>query len=747
MPGYANAISYALRKPPQAGGAPVPYSQTRGIVLDGVDEYLDLGAPAAFGGTGSFSVAIWFKTEANHACDLFGKWGGLAPRDWVLYMSGGRIYAYLQTASTIVNAASAGSYNDGRWHLAVMTYDASNVTIDIDGGIDRVSTVATSRAGNAGSRAYIGGRDNGSGGLAGFTLFGNFDEASFWSTGLSAAQCTELYGTGAASNLATHSAYGNLVSWYRCGDYPGDSADSSDPSARIFDAKGSNDATPVNTEAGDIVLDIPPTFNRLSLIVDGVNEDATLAGGSVTGCEFNHSDSFTLSAWFKSTASSGAQIMASKMVSGGTQRGYSFGLYNGKPFFALHSSVSGGAYMQAYVDQFVATGAFKHLAVVYDGSGLASGVTFYLNGQSVYPQGQTTQAYIDALGGGSTLGGASAPLALGSQAGTGGFFTGTLDEVSVHSAALNGTEMLALYNSGVPTNQTGSSNLDAWFRCGEAAGDSATGTIHDASGNSNNLTANNMEAADIQVPVPDSPFNVLSMLFDGVDERLYSNPAGNAPTFDNVDAFSVSAWIKTTGTAFGGIVTKQQGSGNYRGWGLYMNPTGSGEFGVQMYHALGSNQINVETTANGWNDGNWHHVCLTYDGSSTAAGVKIAVDGVNQAMTVNADSLGASITNSTAMSIGSRGLVNAFLGASVDEVSLYATELSSTQIAELYNAGKPRDVLTLSTGASCLAYYTMGDDTFDAMASGQATVYDKTSSNYHLYQANMEAADFQADTP
>ena len=732
----------------ESGTPPVPYSNTKSIVLDGIDEYLDCGTPAAFGGTGNFSASVWFKSDINYACDLFGKWGGLATRDWVIYMSGGTLHAYFQTSTTIVNAATLQAYNDNQWHLAVITYDGSDLTIDVDGGLDRQSTAATSRAGNAGSRTYIGGRDNGSGGHVSSVLyFGNLDEVTFWSDALTAAECIELYNNGTPIEASTHSAAANLVSWYRMGDASGDSTDSADPSARVNDVKGSNDATPVNTESSDIVTVVPPSFNRLSLLVDGTNEDASLAGGSVTGCEFNHDSPMSVSAWFKSTQSSGAGIIASKMVPTGTQRGWSFGVYNGKSFFALHSSVSGGQYMQVYVDQYITTGAWKHLVVVYDGSGNSGGVTFYLNGQSVYPQGQTTQSYIDTIGGNDTRGGASAPLVLGSQSSSSGYFNGSFDEVTVWSKALSGVEVDTMYNAGTPTDQTGYSDLDAYYRCGEAAGDSATGTIHDVSGNSNDLTANNMEVADVQAPTPRPFWNLLSIGMDGVDERLYSNPASNAPAYDSSDTFSVSLWVKTSSSTFGGLVTKQAGSGNYRGWGLYVNPTGSGEFGVQMYHALGSNQINLETTNNGWNDGNWHHVVLTYDGSSTAAGLKIAVDGVNQAITVNADSLSNSITGTTALSIGSRGLVNAFYNGRVDEVSLYSATLTSTQITELYNGGKPRDAQTLTSAPSLDAYYRCGDDTFDAKAGGQATVFDKTPNNYHLWQANMEQADFDLDTP
>ena len=731
------------------GSAPaVPYVQTRSVLLDGVDEYLDCGAPAAFGGTGHFSASVWFKTEANYACDLFGKWGGLAPRDWVIYMSSGNVYAYMQTSTTIVHAVTTQPYNDNAWHLAVISYDGSNIIVDIDGGLERVSTVATSRAGNAGSSTYIGARDNGSGGYVASTMFpGNLDEVTFWSDGLSAAECIELFNNGAPMDLSGFSGYSKLVSWYRCGDYPSDSSDSADAAARIYDAKGGNDATPKNTESSDIVYDVPPTYNQKSLLLDGTNEDASLAGGSVTGCEFNHDSAMSVSAWFKSTQSSGAAILASKMRPAGTQRGWSFGLYNAKPFFGLHSDVGGGSYFQAYVDQYVTTGAWKHLVVTYDGSGNTGGVQFYVNGQSIYPQGQITQSYIDALGGNDSLGGASAPLVIGSQSSSSGYLQGSLDEVSVWSKQLSGAEVSTIYNNGTPKSLTGMTNLDAWYRCGEAVGDSASGDIHDVSGNSNNLTANNLEVADLQDVTPRPFWNILSVGFDGVDEHLYANPSSNSPQYDNGDIFSVSLWIKTSSATFGGLVTKQAGSGNYRGWGLYVNPSGSGEFGVQMYHALGSNQILVETTANGWNDGNWHHVVLTYDGSSTAAGVKIAVDGVNQAITVNADSLSNSFTNTTAMSIGSRGLANAFYNGRVDEVSLYSATLTSAQITELYNAGKPRNAMGLSTSGSLDAYYRCGDLTFDSKAGGQATVFDRSANLYNLWQANMEQADFAEDTP
>ncbi len=736
----------------EGGTPPVPYSNTKSCTVDGIDEYFDCGSPAAFGGVNQpFSASVWFRSETNTACDLFGKWGGLGPRDWVIYMSAGRVYAYMQTSVGLSNAVTAQTYNDGAWHLATITWDSSNITVDVDGGADRVSTAAATRLSTAGSRTYLGARDNGSGGYVSSTMVaGNLEEASFWSKGLSAAECIEIYNSGVPMDLASHSAAADLVSWYRMGDASGDSAESSDPSARIKDVKSGNDATPKNTDIADIVTEIPPTFNRLSLLTDGVDEYAELAAASVTGCEFDFNQPWSVSAWVKSSfGGASAGYVASKIRGAPHYMGWAVGFYNGNPFCFFSHSVLHGAYAQSYVDQYMCTGAWKHVVWTYDGSGtLAGGMKMYVNGTDTYPQGQVTTSYIDTIGGNSTLGGATAPLRLGA-ASYGEYFDGSFDEVSIWSKELSAVEVDTMYNSGKPTDLTGSADLDAYYRCGEAAGDSATGTIHDLSGNANNLAANNMEAADMQSVTPRPYWNLLSIGFDGVDERLYSSPASNAPLYDTGDPFSVSCWFKTSTGTYGALVAKESSHPTYVGWCLFMHP--GGIMRVELSAGAGT-YVDVWTTASGWNDGNWHHVLMTYSGGGVAASVTVYVDGAIEATATLSDTLGGgSILTSDPLTIGCRG--DTALGAwlpyngRVDEVSLYNTTLTAANAVELYNNGKPRDAQTLTTESYIDAYYRCGDDTFDAKAGGQATVFDKTVNDYDLWQANMEQADFDLDVP
>jgi len=78
---------------------------------------------------------------------------------------------------------------------------------------------------------------------------GNIDEVSLWDDELSAAEILEIHNLGAPSDLGNHSKTASLVSWWKMGD--------GDTFPLLADNKGSNNATMVNMEAGDIEADVP----------------------------------------------------------------------------------------------------------------------------------------------------------------------------------------------------------------------------------------------------------------------------------------------------------------------------------------------------------------------------------------------------------------------------------------------------------------------------------------------------------
>lgn len=492
-----------------------------------------------------------------------------------------------------------------------------------------------------------------------------------------------------------------------------------------------------------------PFVNDRSLLLDGVDEYASRAGAAVTGCEFDWNDPFTVNAWVR-TSTAGVGIAASKVDPGPSQRGWTFGILSGRPFFGLNSNIGGlGTYMQAYVDQVVATGAWKMLTAVYDGSGVVAGVSFFVNGTDLYPSGQTTQAYVDLLGGGTTLGGAAAPLAIGSQSGTAFFLDGDLDEVSIWSAALTPAEVAALMApDGSPANLVGLANLDSWYRCGEAAGDSAIGDIHDVSGNGNDVACANMEIADITTDTAAYFWNNLSLNLDGVDEQLsVSNAIATGLDFAVTDSWSVSAWVKTTahsGLTAGYVASKIGTAPTYRGWAVGVYQGWPIWF---LSENVGGGTYTQAYTTQAITDGLWHHVAWVYDAAAGvgAAGLAIYVDGVVGATQIYFNNLnGASITVAPVdFLVGSTNYL-AYYEGKIDELAVVARALTAADVTSIFNGGSPDD---LGSVPDLRAWYRLGDATFDAVVAGQPTVCDESLSGNDLMQANIEQIDFNPDIP
>lgn len=99
--------------------------------------------------------------------------------------------------------------------------------------------------------------------------------------------------------------------------------------------------------------------------------------------------------------------------------------------------------------------------------------------------------------------------------------------------------------------------------------------------------------------------------FDGVDDVVQTNFAG----IQGAAPRSVEAWIKTTANAVptsGGI---QQ---TIVDWGMF-----SGQGHRFTFNVLWANAIRLEVGGNGIsgtipvNDGDWHHVAVTFDPSAT----------------------------------------------------------------------------------------------------------------------------------
>ena len=150
--------------------------------------------------------------------------------------------------------------------------------------------------------------------------------------------------------------------------------------------------------------------------------------------------------------------------------------------------------------------------------------------------------------------------------------------------------------------------------------------------------------------------------------------------------FTLSCWFKTSSS--GAFISKQENSVNYRGYSLLIDDTGYIKFELTSTQA---NYLYLRTNAT-YADNAWHHVTLTYTGTSLASGVKIYVDGSIVATTTLNDDLGSNTTiNTMYFNFGRRGNgsglgVELYYTGYLDEIGIWSgTALSAKAVLRLYN--------------------------------------------------------------
>ena len=190
------------------------------------------------------------------------------------------------------------------------------------------------------------------------------------------------------------------------------------------------------------------------------------------------------------------------------------------------------------------------------------------------------------------------------------------------------------------------------------------------------------------IPAGSSFTNNFSLDFDGTDDLV---SAGNVLGFERTDAFSISAWVKRNSSKNQMIVSKRLSSGNLTGYSLRITNS-TNQLQVQLRSA-GSNRLilNGSTAL----DTNWNHVVLTYDGSSNISGLNVYVNGSNDNGSTTG-TLSLSILNSAEFNIGAENNNDDFFDGNIDEVALFNSELSSTNVSTIYNSGIPGDLSSLS---------------------------------------------------
>lgn len=151
-----------------------------------------------------------------------------------------------------------------------------------------------------------------------------------------------------------------------------------------------------------------------------------------------------------------------------------------------------------------------------------------------------------------------------------------------------------------------------------------TGTRYDSTSNHNDGTPSGYTGNEKTTGTIDGADN-----FDGSNKYLVVGNGGTL-NFDITDSFSVSAWIKRGSlSTINFIVTKQLSSGTLRGYNLWIYNNQVWWDFFHDYSASPEQRMTVATVST-ISDTNWHYLVAQYNGSASATGMKIYLDGQEQ---------------------------------------------------------------------------------------------------------------------
>jgi hypothetical protein len=155
---------------------------------------------------------------------------------------------------------------------------------------------------------------------------------------------------------------------------------------------------------------------------------------------------------------------------------------------------------------------------------------------------------------------------------------------------------------------------------------------------------------------------------------------GNIASFERTQVFSIELWMSTT--SGGTLISRRESSGNYRGWEIMYS---GGVLYFYFANITVSKMISVSSSSY-LADGLWHHIIVTYNGSSLASGVKIYIDASLKSLTIQYNTLTDTTITGNDCHLAARSGSSVFNGK-IDECLIYTKELSSSEVIARYNSG------------------------------------------------------------
>ncbi len=658
----------------------VPGKIGAALKFDGTDDNISFGDVLGFERTNPFTLMAWVKVPSGDAAAraLIAKQvtgGDFNGYNFRKSATGTLTFILRQNGSSEIEVNSTATIDDNNWHHVVVSYDGSSlatgVHIYIDGSPAATSTVSDDLAGNIANNVNLrlGARDTVS-----LPLYYNgvMDEARIYNYVRNQKQIIE-------DMNADHPAGGSPIA-SPLGHWKFDEQQGQTTYDSGFGGNNGTLGANSSSAADDPTWKVAGSGACKSngcLSFDG-SDDVVNVGSS--GLVDPLSD-YSLSAWVN-VASGTGHTMYSQANTANNQQLFLWQVQTSQVIHTVRNNA--GTEFDCTFPR-PTSNEWTHLVLVRNGSSF-----------SQYTNGLLTGTCSGTASGTYTFNTSNIGRLI--RLTSGGSFSGSLDEVKLYNSALTADEIKIDMNAGSAvalggvlgsheSEMFGGNPPIAWWKMDENTENTCAGgtaDVCDTSGNGNDGTKSSSSATTW---VPGKTGSALR--FDGTANEV---AVSDTPfDFERTDSFTITAWVKTTKSNGSVIVTKRATTGGLAGYTFtYLDSSGFPQAFLVNTWSGTTNRIIVYGDTK-INDGNWHHVVMTYDGSSSANGVTFYVDGRKNSNTITENTLSASILNNENLKIGCANTCvtsDAWEG-DLDDIKIYNYVRSQAQIAYDYNRGAP----------------------------------------------------------
>ena len=398
---------------------------------------------------------------------------------------------------------------------------------------------------------------------------------------------------------------------------------------------------------------------------------------------------FSVSFWTKLNSVTGTQPFLSKDTTS-PNREWAISIFsdssNGVRIFLKNQ----GGDTQQSIDSSTAltTGVWYHITTTYDGRGgsnAADGLSIYINGSLDTPTNIAKGTY-------TAMSNTTAPVYIGKYSTN--EINGKITEVSIFDYALSASQVTTLWGGGTSVSNPMAlpSSPIAYYPLGTSAW------------NGQYLAENNA--------IGDYVFDFNSDYID----------SGTSLTITR--DLTLSGWVKFTSTSSGGstVISKHitANSQPYYTYRLYIESN-------KAKFRVGISTATFITGSTDINDGNWHHILGTYDGSN----INLYVDGASDATAVSVSgdlntavkktTIGGVISGDTSTLIS-----NTVFNGELSNTQIFNTALLGSEVETLYNYGSPiRTLANIPQNSNLKVWYKL-----DA-----TEIYNSTSTEWEVNNA------------